>query len=411
MHSPFQFATKLLFAPATSTGNAGGTPVIVKIARVGISVGLAVMLISVSVVTGFQEAIKDKVSGFGAHITITNYDNNESLEPIPIPSNPAYIKDLKQIPEITHIQTVATKAGIIRVKDNIDGVVVKGIGADYDWTFFKNSLVAGTIFPASDTAKTQNFLISQDIANRLGLTVGDALQVFFIQNNDRLVRKFKVTGIYKTGFSDYDRVYVLADIAHIKRLNNWETNQAGMIEISIKDFRDVDAVAEKVNQTIGFDQKATTIAEQRPWIFDWLNLLDTNAIIIIFLMIVVSGITMLSAMLTLILEKTSEIGLLKTMGMNNSKLSRIFMFGGFKIAAPGIVWGNIIGLGLLAFQYFSHIMKLDEASYYVSFVPVTLSLEQILFINLISITYVVLSISLPLFIISSVSPLKAIKYK
>ncbi len=321
------------------------------------------------------------------------------------------MNQLKSLPGVEHVQQIATKAGILRVNDEIEGIVVKGIGADFDWSFFQKNLVEGAIFPTSDTAKSRNLIVSKDLCDRLNLKVGDPVQVFFIQKNDRLVRKFNITGVYKTGFSDFDRVYVLADIAHIRRLNEWTSDQTGVLEVKVKDFEQMAPLADQMEEIIGFDQKASTILEQKPWIFDWLNLLDMNAIIIIVLMLIVSAINMVSAMLTLILEKTQVIGILKTLGMDNNSLKKIFALGGLKIASWGFVWGNILGIGLLVFQYFTHAVQLDETNYYVSYVPVNLDFRNFLLVNLISLIMLAISIYLPLFILYSVSPLKAIRYK
>jgi len=405
------FTTKLLFSKSSSKEGGVGTPILVRIARIGIALGIAVMLISVSIVTGFQHAIREKVSGFGSHITVSNYDNNESFEPVPISSKPSYLKALMALPNVEHLQRIATKAGIIRVKDEMEGVVVKGIGADFDWSFFKKNLVEGSVFRSSDTAKSRNLLISKELCDRLNLSLGDPVQVFFIQNNERLVRRFTIQGIYKTGFSEFDRVYILTDIAHIRRLNEWSDDQTGVIEIKVKNFEQMAPLAEQIEEIIGFDQKASTISEQKPWIFDWLNLLDINALIIIALMLIVSAINMISAMLTLILEKTQLIGTLKTLGMNNSSLRKIFAMGGLKIAGWGFLWGNTLGIGLLLIQYFTHVVRLDELNYYVSFVPVNLDVRNFILVNLLTLGMLCISIFLPLLILYSVSPLKAIRYR
>ncbi|MBX7181352.1 MAG: ABC transporter permease [Bacteroidia bacterium] len=405
------FANRLLFSSSGNGQGVEGSPILVRIARIGIAIGLAVMLISVSVVTGFQHAIRDKVTGFGSHLVISNFDSNESLEAIPIPANPPYLAQLKAHPDVSHVQAIATKAGIIRVKDNIEGIVVKGIGADFDWSFFQNNLVEGKVFETSDTAKSRNLLVSQALCQRLNLHLGDAVKVFFIQKNDRLERKFTITGIYKTGYSDFDKIYVLANIAHIRKLNEWDSNQASFLEVTVKDFDRLATVADELEELIGYDQKATTIEEERPWIFDWLHMLDLNAIIILALMLVVSCIIMVSAMLALILEKTQVIGTLKTIGMNNADLRGIFMLVGIRIASIGFLWGNLVGIGLLLLQYFTHLIQLDETHYYVSFVPVNLDFRNFLLVNLLSSGMLFLSIFIPLFILYSISPLKAIRYK
>lgn len=398
---------KLIFSKADV---AGGSPVVIRIAIAAIALGVAVMIISVAVVKGFQQSVRDKVAGFGAHITVSNYDNNESLEPVPIKANSAYINDIRRMPEVKNVQQIATKAGIMMVDKSIEGVVVKGVGSDFDWSFFNNCMVEGITFPLSDTAKTSHFLISKFLANRMKLTVGSSVKVFFIQGNQRLLRKFKVSGIYHTGFQEYDRVYCFADIAHIRRLNGWNSEQIGAIEINLHQFELCNQIADDVDTMIGMEEKTATLAEQKPWIFDWLNLLDTNAIILIVLMLIVSGINAVSSTLTLIIEKSSEIGLLKTLGMRSLSIARLFASAGWRIALKGLLIGNILAIGLLLIQAHTKVITLDEASYYVKYVPIVLLPKNILFINLVTLIILGISIAIPLGVIMSLSPLKAIKF-
>jgi len=273
---------------------------IVGIAIFGIALGLAAMIIAVSIVTGFKKEIRNKVIGFGAHIQIINYDSNVSYETVPVNKNQDFYPSLDSLPGIKHIEVFATKAGIIKTADNIQGVVIKGIGSDFDWTFFKNNLVEGNIFKVRDDSLTRKVLISKKIASLLNLHVGDDFAMLFIQDPPR-ARRFTVSGIYETSLEEFDKMYILADISHIQNLNNWTSDQVSGFEVTIDDFDQLDYETRVVKDLVGykFDKNGTklkvvNITQKYPQIFDWLNLQDMNVVVILVLMLVVAGFNMVS---------------------------------------------------------------------------------------------------------------------
>jgi lipoprotein-releasing system permease protein len=368
------------------------------------------MFMSIVILTGFQKAIRDKVIGFGGHIQVTHFDQTQSLEPIPIPMKPGILDTLRGIPGVVHLQGYATKAGIIRANGEIQGVVLKGIGPDYDWSFFSDKMVDGNVFTIPDTGKTDQVIISKTIANMLMLKTGDDLRMYFISGSDILGRKFRISGIYDSGMEDFDKMYVLGDLRHIQKINGWEPDQVGGIEILIGDFNRLDQIGGEVYHAIGFSLDASTIRQLYPQIFDWLDLQDMNVVIILALMVLVSAITMISMLLILILERTRMIGTLKALGMRNRGIRKIFLYNSLYITGTGILLGNLIGFALSLLQLKFGFLTLPVESYYVSTVPIRLNLWHILLLNggTILICYLVLII--PSMIITRVSPVKAIRF-
>ncbi len=382
---------------------------IVRLALISVSLGFAVMIVALAVVSGFKKEIRDKVIGFGAHIQISNYDENNSYETKPIDRNQPSVRSLKNIPEINHVEVFATKAGIIKTGDELQGVVAKGIGSDFDWSYFKNKLIAGNYFTVNDSAKSDAVLISKNISKKLNLKVGDPLVMYFIQKPPR-VRKFKITGIYETGLEEFDDLYVFCDLAHIQKLNDWNVNQVGGFEITIKDFDKLDETGAKVYSTISSDLNARTIREIYPQIFDWLNLQDVNGIIIIALMLIVAGINMISALIIIILERVNMIGTLKALGASGFSVRKIFLYVASFLIGRGLLWGNIAGIGLVLLQKYFHFLHLDQQSYYISYVPVNLSLFHIFSLNLGTLIVCVIMMILPTLMITKISPLKALRF-
>ena len=267
------------------------------IAIIGIALGLAVMIMAVSILTGFKQQIRDKVAGFGAHIQVVNFDANISYETVPVTADKPLISKISSQPGVKTVQVFATKAGIIKTDDNMQGVVLKGIGSDYDWSFFSTNLVEGEVVTVTDTARTDNVLISKKISDMLGLKLGDSFSMFFVQDPPRM-RKFTITGIYETSLEEFDQTYLFCDIEHIRRLNGWESNQVSGFEIFINDFTELDMVTDAIRDAIGYrvaddeeQLKVTNIRSRYPQIFDWLDFQDTNVIIILTLMILVAGAT------------------------------------------------------------------------------------------------------------------------
>jgi lipoprotein-releasing system permease protein len=387
-----------------------------SIAVIGVALSLAVMIISVSIVTGFKKEITNKIVGFGSHIQILNFDSNESYETQPIRKDQEFLSKLKAEPYVVNVQEFATKAGIIKSKNDIQGVVLKGIGSDFDWTFFKNYIIKGTTFAVSDSVRSNKVLISRYIANLLKLDVGDEFIMYFIQDPPRM-RRFEVAGIYETSLEEFDRTFVIADIKHIQRLNDWNENQISGFEITISDFRRLDELTYDIMNIVGYgfedDQsrlKVINIDEKYPQIFDWLNLQDMNVLIILLLMLIVAGVNMVAGLLILILDRTNMIGILKALGAVNVSIRKIFLYQSGFLIIKGLFWGNLIGLSICLIQKYFHIIKLDQTSYYLTAVPVNLNFYHLAGLNIMTCLVIILILIIPSVVISRISPAQAIKF-
>lgn len=386
------------------------------IAIVGIAMGLAVMILAVAILTGFKQQIREKVVGFGSHIQIMNLDLNISFETTPISDTQEFISKIKQIPGIEHIEVFATKAGIIKTDEDIQGVVLKGIGSDFDWSYFKSNMVDGSVFKVTDTVRTDKVIISKKISDMLKLKTGDSFAMLFIQDPPRM-RKFTISGIYETSLEEFDKMYVYCDIGHIKRLNGWRDDQVSGFEIFINDFGKLDEMTSSVRDAIGYKIiegdtkfKVTNIRFRYPQIFDWLNFQDINVIIIILLMLIVAGFNMISGLLILILEKTNMIGVLKSLGAEDITIRRVFLYQAAYLIGKGLFWGNFIGIGLAYLQLKTGLITLDPTSYYIKTVPVNLQLTHILLLNAGTMAAIIIMLLVPSQLISRISPVKAIRY-
>jgi len=395
-----------------SKGSNSFSKPIVRLGVVGVALGLAAMLISVAIVTGFQDQIRDKVIGFGADIQITSYEVNSSYEDAPIDLHQPFYPSFDSVDGIRHIQVFAQKAGIIKANNQIEGVVLKGIGSDFDWSFFRNKLVEGKLFSVYDTTTTNDVIISKFLASRLKLSVSDPLRMYFISGDELQPRgrKFNISGIYETGFNEFDKMFVFCDIHHIQKLNKWDDNEVGGFEVFVDDFKDIDKMAVVVSKAIGYKLRSKTIVELYPQIFEWLKLQDMNVVIIIVLMVLVAGITMISTLLILILERTNMIGVLKALGSQSKSIRKIFVYNAVYIVGKGLMWGNIIGLGFCFLQLKTGLLKLNQESYYLSEVPVNMQLSHILIINFSTLLITSLMLILPTYIITKISPVKAIRF-
>ena len=397
-------------------GNRNISGSLVNVAVFGIALCIAVMIVAIAILTGFKKEIRNKVVGFGSHIQIINYDSNTSYETQPISKNQDFYPELISTKGIVHVQEFATKAGIIKTNKEIQGVVLKGIGPDFDWSFFKQNMVEGTTFVVTDSAKTNSVVISRKIAKLLKLKLGDSFAMYFIQNPPRM-RKFKICGIYETSVEEMDKVFVLADIGHIRKLNNWDDDKISGYEINVGDFDKIDEMTAKVNDIVGYSlsEKGTAlrvmgIKEKYPQLFDWLNLQDMNVVIILVLMLAVSGFNMISGLLILILDRTNMVGLLKALGSNNKSLRRIFIFESGFLILKGLFWGNLIGIGLCLLQSYTGFIHLDPTSYYIDRVPININLMHVLLLNAGTIVITILMLIIPSFIISKFSPAETIRY-
>jgi len=413
MNLPWFLAQRLI--KGRKEGTSFSQPINV-IAIIGISLGLAVMILAVAILTGFKKEIREKVVGFGSNIQIVNFDSNISFETVPIHEGQEFIPKIKNLTGVKHVQVFATKAGIIKTDEDIQGVVLKGVGSDFDWKYFSSNLVDGEIFTVSDTVRSDQVIISRQISDMLLLRTGDSFAMHFIQDPPRM-RKFTVSGIYETSLEEFDKMYVFCDIHHIKRLNGWDDDQISGFEIYIENFDELEEMTAAVRDAIGYrilpDEdrfKVTNIREKYPQIFDWLGFQDLNVIIIITLMLIVAGFNMISGLLILILEKTNMIGILKAIGSDDTTIRRVFIYQAAYLIGKGLIWGNLIGIGLALLQLKTGLVSLDPSSYYIKTVPVNLELFHIILLNAGSMAAIIIMLLVPSKLISRISPVKAIKY-
>lgn len=385
---------------------------IVKLAIISIALGLAVMIISVAILTGFQKKIQTKVIGFASHIQISKFDSNSSFEPNPISKNQNFYPYLDTIKGINHIQVYAIKAGIIKTDEEIEGVVLKGVDSDYDWHFFKENIIKGNYPEIKKDKKNKDVLISEHLALRLNFDIGDKVRMYFVGSGDVQPkgRVFNVCGIYKTGLEDFDKLYLFCDIRNIQKLNRWSDDQISGFEVYIDNFKDLDRTLAVVYQSIGYDLDALSIKQLYPQIFDWLELQNMNVVIILILMLLVTGITMISTLLILIIERTNMIGILKSLGSKNKSLRKIFLYNASYLIAKGLFYGNIFGLLLCFLQKYFKIIKLPVETYYVTAIPINLNIFHILSINAGAFIICFFMLILPSMIVAKISPIKTIRY-
>jgi len=387
---------------------------IIKIGIVAIAIGVIVMLIAIATGTGLQQKIRDKAVAFNGHISITNFDSNNSEESqIPISINQEFYPEFKGVEGIRHIQAVATKFGVIRTETDFEGVVMKGVGGDYSWNYFEEFLVDGKLPNYSDVMNN-DVLISQYLSKRLGFKVGDSFQMFFMKddaNQSPFIRKFDVVGIYNSGFQELDETYFIGDIKHVQRLNRWEADQIGNFEVFIDDYNALESIATEVYKNTPSTLNSTTVAEKYASIFEWISIFDNNTNGIIAIMIIVAGINMITALLVLILERTQMIGMLKALGTNNWSIRKIFLYNASYLVLLGMFWGNLIGLGLLLAQQQLGLFPLNPEVYYVTQAPVYLNFGYILTLNIGTFVVCMLMLLVPSYIISKISPVKAIRFE
>lgn len=384
---------------------------IVRVAIGAIVIGVAAMMLSIAVLKGFKGEVTAKQRGFFGDITLSNYDLNNSYEPSPFRLTLTEIQALKAIPGISSIQYYATKAGIINVNDEVEGVLFKGIDSAYNQDFLASMLVDGYPIDFNDSTKAiSEILISQHTANRLQLAVGDDFIMYFVQEPVRR-RKFEIKGIYHTGVEELDKTYVIGALPLIRRLNGWDAGEVGGYELSITDFNKLAELTADVHDNLPINVDAVSVRDQLPEIFQWLDLLDVNTVIILILMIMVAIVNMISALLIIILERTPMIGILKALGYTDGGIRKIFLYQAAYLIGLGLLLGNILGLGLYWFQYKTHFFKLDEASYYVSYIPVNINIFEVVSLN-IGIAVIALAVLvIPSYLISRISPIKAIQFQ
>lgn len=395
-----------------NSGEAGhlSTP-IVRIAVGGIALGLCVMLVAVAIVTGFQQEIRGKVIGFGAHIQIIKYDSNKSLEATPIAVNQDFIPLVSALPGVEKVLPVAKKPGIIKSGDAIEGVLFKGVSVEDSLDFFRKHLVAGRLPKRNAGEKSNEILLSSSLANQLKLKPDSSLIMYFVQDPPK-ARKFKVAGIYNTGLgdNDFDKLYVIGDLKVVQQLNNWDSTLVGGFEVTLNDYSRLKETNEAIYSLIPGDLNSNDIEEVYPQIFGWLGLMDTNVYIIITLMLAVSVINMITSLLIMILERTRMIGILKAMGAGNTAVSMIFMRQAGGLTLRGMVIGNLAGIGLCLIQQYTGWISLNQETYYLSSVPINLELWHILVLNAGTFVICMACMVLPVLVIQRFSPAKTIRF-
>lgn len=411
---------KLFIARRIYKSNEGGRKVskpAVRIATAGIAIGLAVMIVSVSVVIGFKHQVRNKVVGMGGDIIVSSIDGAQLYQMTPIVGNDSLMDIINRIPEISHTQRYSVKPGMIMTSDNFQGMMLKGVAQEYDRTFLQKHLLEGEIPTFTDSAASNRVLVSRSVADKLSLKVGDKLYTYYIENNIR-ARRLTVSGIYQTNFSYFDDLFLITDLYTVNRLNGWKPEQVGGIEITVKDYSQLtqanDCIRSSINdQTDRYGEIycSRTSEEIYPQIFDWLNLLDINIWVILILMTGVAGFTMISGLLIIILERTNMIGVLKALGADNASIRKIFLSLSVFLIGRGMIWGNIIGISVCLIQYYFHPFRLDPATYYVSAVPIELHIGWYLLINIGTLLISVSMLIAPSYLISHIHPAKSIRFE
>ncbi|MGK0412788.1 MAG: lipoprotein-releasing system permease protein [Polaribacter sp.] len=386
---------------------------IIKIAITAIALGIIIMLIAVATGAGLQNKIRDKMAGFKGHVQIVNYDaNNSDVSTTPVDKNQDFYPKFKNISGIKNIQVFANKGGILRTETDFEGIIFKGVSTDYDWSFFEEYLVEGKV-PNFKQPRTRDVLLSETVMNRLQLKLNDTILATFLKTATSKLpsnKKYIISGIYNSGFAQFDKSMMIGDIREVQKLNKWTENQVGGFEVLLDDFEEIEVKGEEIYRETSSTLKSITIVELYKNIFDWIQLFDNNIWFIIGIMIVIAGINMITALLVLILERVQMIGILKALGSCNTSIRKIFLYNASYLILKGLFWGNIIGLLLLFIQYYFEVITLDPETYYVTTMPVYISFTSILLLNLGTLFLCFLMLIIPSYIITKIEPSKAIKF-
>lgn len=407
----FFIARRIIFS---KVGKGTISSPIIKMAITAIALGVIMMLIAIATGGGLQQKIREKIVAFHGHIQIYNFDNNASEVSIkPISIHQEFYPTFHNIPEINHIQAVATKGGIVRTEHTYEAILAKGVGQDYDWTQMKTFMKEGRIPNFKGEEISNEILISEYFANRLQLKLGDNCHAIFLKDETSQVpnqRNFKIVGIYNSGFQEFDASYVFTDIRQIQRINQWESDKVGNFEIFINDFQKIQQVGEEVYLQTTSNLDSQTILQKFPFIFEWLGMFDFNIYLIIGIMIIVGGFNMITAILVLILEKTPMIGILKSLGATDKSIRSIFLYNAAYIISLGLFWGNLLGMLLLYLQQKYSLIKLDPSTYYVTEVPIYIQPLSVILLNIGVLVLCLLILLLPTYVITKISPTKSMKF-
>lgn len=388
---------------------------ILTIAVIAIALGIIMMMVSVATGIGLREKIREKISAFNGHIIISNYDNNQSeVSLTPIDKNQDFYPNFTSVKGISHIQAVITKAGVIRTETTFEGIIFKGVGADYQFKNLGEYLIEGRIPNVTEERENAEVLISEYLAKRMEFRLGDKFTTHFLKDNPNErpnLRQFEIVGIYNSGFQEFDASFVFGDIRHLQRMNRWKENQIGNFEVFVDNFNQIQQKGIEVHSQTPSILDTQTITEKYNNIFEWLKITDSNIYLIIILMLLVGIINIAVALLVLILERTQMIGILKAMGADNWNVRKIFLYNAFYLITRGLLWGNLIGIGILLIQKYFGIIKLDPKNYYVNQAPVYLNWDYVLALNIGTVVVCLLVLLIPSYIITKISPVKAIRFE
>lgn len=389
----------------------------VLIAMIGIAIGLAVMIISVAVIAGFKSEMRDKIVGFGSHIQLSNLDATGSYETRPVVVEDSMRRALAGYAEVKHVQRYSTKPGMIKTADAFQGMVLKGVGPEYDRSFFLRHLLEGEFPQFSDSTSSNRVVISKSLADKLKLTIGDKIDTYYIQDEVR-ARRLEVVGIYQTNFSEYDNLFLLTDLYLVNRLNKWKPGQVSGVELEIHNYDKLEETTYKIaadtdNHPDRYDAEycVRNVEQLNPQIFAWLGILDVNIWVILVLMVGVAGFTMVSGLLIIIIERTSMIGVLKSLGANNLTIRKVFLWFAVFLIGKGMLWGNAIGLAFYFIQRWFGLFKLDPETYYMATVPVSFNIGLFLLLNVGTMLVSILMLIGPSYLITHISPATSIRYE
>ena len=408
MKFPIYFSKKIAFSKDNKNNL---SQVIIFIGRLSVAIGVMVSLITISTGFGSKEAIKNKIGDFGGHVSVKSTKSNTSYNSSVLDEENFKIEQLKQIPEIETAQSYATLSGILRNKEHFAGIILKGVGKDFDRERFKKFLVEGEVPEFTENSYNNEIIISEEIANNLGLKVKDSITAVFSKEEGLpIYRKFAVKGIYNTDIRLIDDLFIIGDINHIRKIQKMDKTQVGGIDIFLKDFNKINEAYPKIEAAIGYKNYAEKVTDQFPQILQWINIFDTNISVIVGIMLVVVVINIIMVLFILIIERTNSIGILKTMGATNGQIRAIFINYTLLIIVPGLVLGNLIGLGLLSLQKYFGIISLNPKEYYISTVPVEFNIIHILGVSAGILVISAISLILPSYIISRISPARTVRY-
>lgn len=408
--SQFSFHWQLARRILREKGNRFAKPII-RLSVFGVSLGVVIMLIAIGVTSGYKQVIEDKVVTMGQHIRISHYDRNYSFEQIPITLNDTLLGDIHRHPEVVAVQPFATKVGIIKTADQVEGIVLKGVDKSFDGKQFSRNLLEGDTLQLGDTVADNHIILSKRLADKLQLKLGDKVRTYFVQDPPRQ-RSFTLSGIYETGLPEYDTKFAIVDLRHVQKLNDWDSLQVSGIEVLTRDYNKMDEVGEQLHHQIDINLKAETVKQIYPEIFDWIALFDTNVSVLLIITTCVCMITMMSIFFIIILEQTRLIGILKTLGMKTKHVVNTFLMVAGLTLLKGLLIGNAIGLGLGILQQHFHFIKLNPDTYYVNFVPIKFQFWEVLMLNIGVFAACMLVLVLPAWVISrKISPVSAVRFE